>query len=158
LHLNRRLTNENTHELHSRHSSRKTIFALVSSQTHSVAVASLVDVVAALGVIFCTLTSFFSSTTVLHTAFLLRFSPLHCLHLFPVWRKKKASSGRGSGVGLRTDPAWSHCIFVDGKARNLKCKYCEKVLTSGIYRLKHHLVGTSKDVGACIVISENVKK
>jgi len=60
-----------------------------------------------------------------------------------------ASSGRGSGFGLRTNPAWSHCISTDGKARNLKCKYCEKVLTDGIYRLKHHLAETSKDVGAC---------
>ena len=69
-----------------------------------------------------------------------------------------ASSGRGSGVGLRTDPAWSHYISIDGKTRNLKCKYCEKVLTGGIYRLKHHLAGTSKDVGACIAVLEDVKK
>jgi len=43
-----------------------------------------------------------------------------------------ASSGRGSGV-LRMDLAWSHCTFIDGKAKNLKCKYCEKVLTGEIY-------------------------
>jgi len=31
-------------------------------------------------------------------------------------------------------------------------------LTGGIYRLKHHLAGTSKDVGACIAVPEDVKK
>jgi len=38
----------------------------------------------------------------------------------------------------------------------MKCKYCEKVLTAGIYSLKHHLVETSKDIGACIA-NKNVK-
>jgi len=58
----------------------------------------------------------------------------------------------------RTDPAWKHCVSVDGKTRNLKCKYCEKVLTKGVYRLKHHLAGTSKDVGAYVSMPEDVKK
>ena len=44
------------------------------------------------------------------------------------------------------------------KTRNLKYKYCEKVLTGGFYRLKHHLAGTSKDVGTCVSVPENVKK
>jgi len=65
-----------------------------------------------------------------------------------------ASNGKGSG---RTDLAWNHCISIDGKARNVKCKYCEKVLTRGIYGLKHHLAGTSKDVRACIAVPEDVK-
>nr|XP_007147219.1 hypothetical protein PHAVU_006G105700g [Phaseolus vulgaris]ESW19213.1 hypothetical protein PHAVU_006G105700g [Phaseolus vulgaris] len=58
----------------------------------------------------------------------------------------------------RTDPAWKHCVSVDGTTRKLKCKYCEKVLTGGVYRLKHHLAGTSKDVGACVSVPEDVKK
>ena len=58
----------------------------------------------------------------------------------------------------RTDPAWKHCVSVDGKTWKLKCKYCEKVLTEGVYRLKHHLAGTSKDVGACVSVPEDVRK
>ncbi|XP_068503728.1 uncharacterized protein [Phaseolus vulgaris] len=58
----------------------------------------------------------------------------------------------------RTDSAWKHCVSVDGKTRNLRCKYCDKVLTGGVYRLKHHLAGTSKDVGACVSVPEDVKK
>ena len=53
---------------------------------------------------------------------------------------------------------WKHYVFVGGKARNIKCKYCEKVSTRGIYKLKHPLIGTSKDVEACVVIPEEVKK
>jgi len=76
----------------------------------------------------------------------------------------------GSG---RTDPVWKHSLSIDNKARNIKCEYCEKVLTGGVsrlkhhtigtsstggvYRLKQHTIGTSKDVGACIVVPEEVK-
>jgi len=61
---------------------------------------------------------------------------------------------RGSDIGSRIDSSWSHWVLIDGKTRYVKCKYCDKVLTRGIYRLKLHLVGTSKDVGACITILE----
>jgi len=26
---------------------------------------------------------------------------------------------------------------------------CQKIIIGGVYRLKHHLAGTQKDVGAC---------
>ncbi|XP_068461612.1 uncharacterized protein [Phaseolus vulgaris] len=64
------------------------------------------------------------------------------------------STKKGS---VKKDPAWNHCISIDGKSRNVKCKYCEKVLAGGTYRLKHHLACTSKDVGACLVVPEEVK-
>jgi len=64
-------------------------------------------------------------------------------------------SRKGSG---RIDRVWNHCVSIDRKARNVKCKYCEKVLSGGIYQLEHHLAGTSKDVGACIVVSKDVKR
>lgn len=40
----------------------------------------------------------------------------------------------------------------------MKFKYCDKVLTRGIYKLKLNLARTSKDVGACIAILEDIKK
>jgi len=64
--------------------------------------------------------------------------------------KKKGSVKKGS--------TWNHCVSINGKSRNVKCKYCEKILTGGIYRLKHYLACTSKDVGACLVVLEEVKK
>ncbi|ESW07100.1 hypothetical protein PHAVU_010G101300 [Phaseolus vulgaris] len=58
---------------------------------------------------------------------------------------------------IRKDTAWNHCVFIDENSRNVKCKYCEKVLTGGIYILKHHLASISKDVGACLSILEKDK-
>ncbi|XLU94132.1 hypothetical protein S245_008484, partial [Arachis hypogaea] len=43
-------------------------------------------------------------------------------------------------------------------AKKIKCKYCDKVVTGGVYRLKHHLAGTKKDVEPCMGVSDEVKK
>jgi len=50
----------------------------------------------------------------------------------------------GGGDGIKKDPVWNHCVSIDGKTRNVKFKYCDKILTGDIYRLKHHLACTSK--------------
>lgn len=40
------------------------------------------------------------------------------------------------------DPAWAHCFCPDiTKKHHLRCKYCDKVCTSGITRIKYHLAG-----------------
>ncbi|MQL88638.1 hypothetical protein Taro_021199 [Colocasia esculenta] len=39
------------------------------------------------------------------------------------------------------DPAWAHGIVVDMARRKVQCKYCNRVLSGGIFRLKQHLVG-----------------
>lgn len=31
---------------------------------------------------------------------------------------------RGSGIGTKIFPAYTHCVSINGKARNVKCKYC----------------------------------
>ncbi|XP_019453408.1 PREDICTED: uncharacterized protein LOC109354992 [Lupinus angustifolius] len=59
--------------------------------------------------------------------------------------------------GNRSDIAWKHEIAVDG-TRKIQCKYCQKVVSGGAYRLKHHLAGTNKDVEPCIVVSDELKK
>ncbi|KAI9091624.1 hypothetical protein K1719_028067 [Acacia pycnantha] len=60
--------------------------------------------------------------------------------------------------GNRSDIGWKHGFPIEGDVRKVKCKYCEKVVTGGIYRLKHHLAGTQKDVRACRAMPEEVKK
>ncbi|MQL97654.1 hypothetical protein Taro_030347 [Colocasia esculenta] len=40
-----------------------------------------------------------------------------------------------------TDPAWAHGIVVDMARRKVQCKYCNRVLSGGIFRLKQHLAG-----------------
>ncbi|XLR27849.1 hypothetical protein HN51_041158, partial [Arachis hypogaea] len=59
--------------------------------------------------------------------------------------------------GSRTDGEWEHEISVeDGK--KIQYKYCHKIFLEGVYRLKHHLAGTQKDIGACTAVSDEVKK
>ncbi|XP_068466227.1 uncharacterized protein [Phaseolus vulgaris] len=60
--------------------------------------------------------------------------------------------------GNMSDVAWKHCISVAGDTRQLQCKYCQKVLIGRVYRLKHHLASTQKDVGACKDAPDEVKK
>ncbi|KAK4268993.1 hypothetical protein QN277_022207 [Acacia crassicarpa] len=58
--------------------------------------------------------------------------------------------------GNRLDPAWKHLIEVL-RTKKLKCKYCPKVMSAGVFCVKHHLAGTSKDVEPCISVPEEVK-
>ena len=63
-----------------------------------------------------------------------------------------------NALGSKSDVAWKHCISIVGDTRKLHldvgaCKYCQKVLIGGLYRLKHHL-----DVGACKDAHDEVKK
>ena len=58
--------------------------------------------------------------------------------------------------GNRIDPAWKHSIEVPG-TKKLKCKYCPKVMFAGVFYVKHHLAGTSKDVEPCMLVSEEIK-
>jgi len=61
-------------------------------------------------------------------------------------------------LGNRSDIAWKHCNSVSGDTRKRQCKYCQKVVTWGVYRLKHHLASTQKDVGACKDVIDEVEK
>ncbi|XLR64631.1 hypothetical protein HN51_007118, partial [Arachis hypogaea] len=35
--------------------------------------------------------------------------------------------------GNRSDKAWKHEIFIDGDAKKIKCKYCDKVVDERIF-------------------------
>jgi hypothetical protein len=62
-------------------------------------------------------------------------------------------------IGNRDDPGWKHGISIDGGIQNITWKYCEKVIRGGgIYRLKHHLAGSQKDVKPCRAVPEDVQK
>ena len=75
-----------------------------------------------------------------------------------------AGSGSGStkfnknALGNKSDVAWSHGTCVVGTSRKIKCNYYEKVTTESIYRVKHRLARTQKDVGACRAANDKVKK
>ncbi|KAK4271062.1 hypothetical protein QN277_019810 [Acacia crassicarpa] len=58
--------------------------------------------------------------------------------------------------GNKLDLAWKHAIEIPG-TKKLNCKYCPKVISAGVFRVKHHLARTSKDVEPCISVPEEVK-
>ena len=62
-----------------------------------------------------------------------------------------------NALGSRTDMAWKHGICIDGDPRKIQCKFCQKTITGGVYRLKHHLAGTQKEVVACKSVTDEVK-
>ncbi|KAI4372705.1 hypothetical protein MLD38_010904 [Melastoma candidum] len=45
-----------------------------------------------------------------------------------------------NALGARKDVGWERSVAVDNNPRIVKCMYCEKVVTGGIYRLNHHLL------------------
>ncbi|XP_078445183.1 hAT dimerization domain-containing protein isoform X2 [Wolffia australiana] len=55
-----------------------------------------------------------------------------------------------------TDPGWEHGISQDEKKKKVKCNYCGKVVSGGIYRLKQHLARISGEVTFCRKAPEEV--
>ncbi|MQM06701.1 hypothetical protein Taro_039527 [Colocasia esculenta] len=56
-----------------------------------------------------------------------------------------------------TDPAWAHGIVVDMARRKVQCKYCNRVLSGGVWRLKQHLAGIKGEVAPCSRVSAEVR-
>ncbi|KAF8400142.1 hypothetical protein HHK36_013438 [Tetracentron sinense] len=55
------------------------------------------------------------------------------------------------------DITWEHCITVRPNNKMLlKCNYCGQEYHGGVFRLKHHLARTRKNVKACTKNSEEV--
>nr|GEV40965.1 alanine--tRNA ligase [Tanacetum cinerariifolium] len=55
------------------------------------------------------------------------------------------TSQRGGNV----DPGWEHGTPQDDKKKKVRCNYCAKVVSGGIYRLKQHLARLSGEVTYC---------
>ncbi|KAL0916506.1 hypothetical protein M5K25_014025 [Dendrobium thyrsiflorum] len=53
---------------------------------------------------------------------------------------------RSSG---HADPGWDHGVAQDEKKKKVKCNYCGKIVSGGIYRLKQHLARVSGEVKCC---------
>ncbi|KAJ6287677.1 hypothetical protein OIU78_000014 [Salix suchowensis] len=65
---------------------------------------------------------------------------------------KKTTSGN------RLDVGWQHGIDIENTSRKVQCKYCQKIFSGGIYRFKHHLACTRKDVESCHQVPADVKQ
>lgn len=54
------------------------------------------------------------------------------------------------------DPGWEHGVAQDEKKKKVKCNYCGKIVSGGIYRLKQHLARVSGEVTYCDKAPEEV--
>ena len=63
---------------------------------------------------------------------------------------------RKNAPGNRSDLGWEHGVEVG--SRQVQCNYCKEIHSGDIYRLKHHLARTRKNVSACPSVSEKVRE
>ncbi|XP_056854661.1 uncharacterized protein LOC108807688 [Raphanus sativus] len=54
------------------------------------------------------------------------------------------------------DPGWEHGVALDDRKKKVKCNYCGKIVSGGIYRLKQHLARVSGEVTYCDKSPEEV--
>jgi DNA-directed RNA polymerase subunit RPC12/RpoP len=54
------------------------------------------------------------------------------------------------------DPGWDHGIAQDERKKKVRCNYCGKIVSGGIYRLKQHLARVSGEVTYCEKAPEEV--
>ncbi|XP_057958978.1 uncharacterized protein LOC131151669 isoform X2 [Malania oleifera] len=54
------------------------------------------------------------------------------------------------------DPGWEHGVAQDDRKKKVKCNYCGKIVSGGIYRLKQHLARVSGEVTYCEKAPEEV--
>ena len=69
----------------------------------------------------------------------------------PVKNKSQNALGNRSNIG------WKHEFDINGDSRKVKCNYCSNIMSGGIFRFKHHLVGTREDSEPCVSVSEETK-
>ena len=67
-------------------------------------------------------------------------------------------ASRKTTSGNRLDVGWQHGIDIENTSRKVQCKYCQKIFSGGIYRFKHHLACTRKDVESCHQVPADVKQ
>jgi hypothetical protein len=67
-------------------------------------------------------------------------------------------ASRKNSSGNRLDVGWQHGIDIDKNSKKVQCKYCQKIISGGIFRFKQHLACTRKDVEPCQQVPENVKQ
>jgi hypothetical protein len=67
-------------------------------------------------------------------------------------------ASRKNASGNRLDVGWQHGIDVDKNSRKVLCKYCQKIISWGIFCFKQYFVCTRKDVEPCQQVPENIKQ
>ncbi|KAF7149022.1 hypothetical protein RHSIM_Rhsim03G0000500 [Rhododendron simsii] len=56
------------------------------------------------------------------------------------------------------DACWEHCILVDATKQKVKCNYCQREFSGGVYRMKFHLAQIrNKDIVPCPEVPDDVR-
>ncbi|XP_077235488.1 uncharacterized protein LOC143877364 isoform X2 [Tasmannia lanceolata] len=56
------------------------------------------------------------------------------------------------------DACWEHCVLVDATRQKVRCNYCEREFSGGVYRMKFHLAQIkNKDIVPCTDVPNDVR-
>ncbi|TXG53116.1 hypothetical protein EZV62_022285 [Acer yangbiense] len=61
----------------------------------------------------------------------------------------------------RKDPAWNYAVKVERDGRKgykyIRCIFCQKTITAGVYRMKEHISGVQDNVAPCASVTHKVR-
>lgn len=56
------------------------------------------------------------------------------------------------------DACWEHCVLVDATRQKVRCNYCRREFSGGVYRMKFHLAQIkNKDIIPCSEVPDDVR-
>ncbi|KAI3933530.1 hypothetical protein MKW92_033690 [Papaver armeniacum] len=56
------------------------------------------------------------------------------------------------------DACWEHCVLIDAAKQKVRCNYCQREYSGGVYRMKFHLAQIkNKDIVPCTEVPDNVR-
>ncbi|KAJ4712848.1 HAT transposon superfamily [Melia azedarach] len=56
------------------------------------------------------------------------------------------------------DACWEHCVLVDATRQKVRCNYCHREFSGGVYRMKFHLAQIkNKDIVPCAEVPHDVR-
>ncbi|KAK3036918.1 hypothetical protein RJ639_030883, partial [Escallonia herrerae] len=56
------------------------------------------------------------------------------------------------------DACWEHCVLVDATRQKVRCNYCQREFSGGVYRMKFHLGQIkNKDIVPCAEVPDDVR-
>uniref|UniRef100_A0A2P2J0V0 BED-type domain-containing protein n=1 Tax=Rhizophora mucronata TaxID=61149 RepID=A0A2P2J0V0_RHIMU len=56
------------------------------------------------------------------------------------------------------DACWEHCVLVDATRQKVRCNYCNRDFSGGVYRMKFHLAQIkNKDIVPCTEVPDDVR-
>ncbi|KAF3796340.1 hypothetical protein EJ110_NYTH03834 [Nymphaea thermarum] len=56
------------------------------------------------------------------------------------------------------DACWEHCVLVDATRQKVRCNYCRREFSGGVYRMKFHLAQIkNKDIVPCTEVPNDVR-